>query len=87
MPAALRGVSISSTASMSEKIEYDINDLTVEHLMPQSWNQHWPLGGTTAAERRLRCIALSRETVKRALRAEPDLAWRVLEVLAGRIRG
>jgi CRP-like cAMP-binding protein len=28
---------------------------------------------------RLRCIALSRETVKRALRTEPDLAWRVLE--------
>jgi flavin reductase (DIM6/NTAB) family NADH-FMN oxidoreductase RutF len=39
------------------------------------------------AESRLRCIALSRETVKRALRTEPDLAWRVLEVLAGRIRG
>lgn len=39
------------------------------------------------AETRLRCIALSRETVKRALRSEPDLAWRVLEVLAGRIRG
>jgi len=38
--------------SMSEKVEYDINDLTVEHLMPQSWNQHWPLGATTAGERR-----------------------------------
>jgi flavin reductase (DIM6/NTAB) family NADH-FMN oxidoreductase RutF len=43
--------------------------------------------GQFFGETRLRCIALSRETVKRALRAEPDLAWRVLEVLAGRIRG
>ena len=39
------------------------------------------------AESPLRAIALSRDTVKRALRSEPDLAWRVLEVLAGRIRG
>jgi CRP-like cAMP-binding protein len=39
------------------------------------------------AESQLRCIALSRDTVQRALRSEPDLAWRVLEVLAGRIRG
>ena len=33
------------------------------------------------------CIALSRETRRRALRSEPELAWRVLEVLAARIRG
>ena len=46
-----------------------------------------PRTADVIAETRLRCIALSRETVKRALRAEPDLAWRVLEVLAGRIRG
>jgi flavin reductase (DIM6/NTAB) family NADH-FMN oxidoreductase RutF len=46
-----------------------------------------PRTADVVAESRLRCIALSRETVKRALRAEPDLAWRVLEVLAGRIRG
>jgi flavin reductase (DIM6/NTAB) family NADH-FMN oxidoreductase RutF len=46
-----------------------------------------PRTSDVVAESRLRCIALSRETVKRALRAEPDLAWRVLEVLAGRIRG
>ena len=46
-----------------------------------------PRSADVVAETRLRCIALSRETVKRALRAEPDLAWRVLEVLAGRIRG
>jgi flavin reductase (DIM6/NTAB) family NADH-FMN oxidoreductase RutF len=44
---------------------------------PPTW---WP-------ESRLRCMALSRERVKRALRSEPELAWRVLEVLAGRIRG
>jgi hypothetical protein len=37
---------------MTEKVEYDINELTVEHLMPKSWNQHWPLGATTAEERR-----------------------------------
>jgi len=46
-----------------------------------------PRTADVVAESRLRCIALSRETVKGALRAEPDLAWRVLEVLAGRIRG
>jgi flavin reductase (DIM6/NTAB) family NADH-FMN oxidoreductase RutF len=46
-----------------------------------------PRTADVVAESRLRCIALSRETVKRAFRAEPDLAWRVLEVLAGRIRG
>jgi flavin reductase (DIM6/NTAB) family NADH-FMN oxidoreductase RutF len=39
------------------------------------------------AESQLRCIALSRATVQRALRSEPDLSWRILEVLAGRIRG
>jgi flavin reductase (DIM6/NTAB) family NADH-FMN oxidoreductase RutF len=46
-----------------------------------------PRTADVVAESRLRCIALSRDIVKRALRAEPDLAWRVLEVLAGRIRG
>jgi CRP-like cAMP-binding protein len=46
-----------------------------------------PRTADVIAETRLRCIALSRDTVKRALRAEPDLAWRVLEVLAGRVRG
>jgi Flavin reductase like domain/Cyclic nucleotide-binding domain len=46
-----------------------------------------PRTADVIAESGLRCIALSRDTVKRALSAEPDLAWRVLEVLAGRIRG
>ena len=46
-----------------------------------------PRTADVVAETRLRCVALSRDTFKRALRAEPDLAWRVLEVLAGRIRG
>ena len=46
-----------------------------------------PRTADVIAETGLRCIALSRDTVKRALSAEPDLAWRVLEVLAGRIRG
>ena len=46
-----------------------------------------PRTADVVADSRLRCVALSRETVKGALRAEPDLAWRVLEVLAGRIRG
>jgi CRP/FNR family cyclic AMP-dependent transcriptional regulator len=46
-----------------------------------------PRTADVVAESQLRCIALSRDTVQRALRSEPDLAWRVLEVLAGRIRG
>ncbi len=46
-----------------------------------------PRTADVVAESQLRCIALSRETIRRALRSEPDLAWRVLEVLAGRIRG
>lgn len=46
-----------------------------------------PRTADVVAETRLRCIALSRDTFKRALRAEPDLAWRILEVVAGRIRG
>jgi CRP/FNR family transcriptional regulator, cyclic AMP receptor protein len=46
-----------------------------------------PRTADVVAESPLRAIALSRDTVKRALRSEPDLAWRVLEVLAGRIRG
>ncbi|HET7928084.1 MAG TPA: flavin reductase [Actinomycetota bacterium] len=46
-----------------------------------------PRTADVIAETGLRCIALSRDTFQRVLRAEPDLAWRVLEVLAGRIRG
>lgn len=46
-----------------------------------------PRTADVVAETSLRCVALSRDTFKRALRAGPDLAWRVLEVLAGRIRG
>lgn len=46
-----------------------------------------PRTADVVAESQLRCIALSHQTVQRALRSEPDLAWRVLEVLAGRIRG
>jgi len=46
-----------------------------------------PRTADVVAQSPLRAIALSRDTVKRALRSEPDLAWRVLEVLAGRIRG
>ena len=46
-----------------------------------------PRTADVVAQSPLRATALSRDTVKRALRSEPDLAWRVLEVLAGRIRG
>ena len=46
-----------------------------------------PRTADVVADSSLRAIALSRDTVRRALRSEPDLAWRVLEVLAGRIRG
>ena len=49
--------------SMSEKVEYDINDLTVEHLMPKSWNRHWPLGTTTAEERRALVYTLGNLTL------------------------
>jgi hypothetical protein len=37
---------------MSEPIAYEIDALTVEHLMPKSWEEHWPLGAGTADERR-----------------------------------
>jgi flavin reductase (DIM6/NTAB) family NADH-FMN oxidoreductase RutF len=46
-----------------------------------------PRTADVIAEGGLRCVALSRDTFRRALAAEPELAWRVLEVLAGRIRG
>jgi flavin reductase (DIM6/NTAB) family NADH-FMN oxidoreductase RutF len=46
-----------------------------------------PRTADVVAESPLRAIALTRDTVRRALGSEPDLAWRVLEVLAGRIRG
>jgi len=39
------------------------------------------------ADGSLRVIALSRETLRSALRSEPELGWRLLEVLAARIRG
>jgi len=39
------------------------------------------------ADGSLRVIALSRETLRGALRSEPELGWRLLEVLAARIRG
>lgn len=39
------------------------------------------------ADGSLRVIALSRETLRAALRSEPELGWRLLEVLAARIRG
>ncbi|MCI0634215.1 MAG: cyclic nucleotide-binding domain-containing protein [Actinobacteria bacterium] len=39
------------------------------------------------ADGSLRVIALSRETLRTALRSEPELGWRLLEVLAARIRG
>ena len=46
-----------------------------------------PRTADVVAEGPLRCIALSREVVREALRSEPDLGWRLLEVLASRIRG
>jgi CRP-like cAMP-binding protein len=39
------------------------------------------------ADEPLRCIALSRDALRAALLAEPELGWRLLEVLAGRVRG
>ena len=39
-----------------ERIAYDIDDLTLEHLMPRSWNEHWPLTGGMTAEQRGRLV-------------------------------
>ena len=39
------------------------------------------------AEGELSCIALSRDALRQALLAEPEVAWRLLEVLASRVRG
>jgi flavin reductase (DIM6/NTAB) family NADH-FMN oxidoreductase RutF len=46
-----------------------------------------PRTADVVAESPLRAVALSRKAVRHALRSEPDLAWRVMEILAGRIRG
>jgi hypothetical protein len=39
-----------------ERIGYDIDDLTLEHLMPRSWNEHWPLADPSAAGVRGRLV-------------------------------
>lgn len=30
---------------MAEPAEFDYDALQIEHVMPQSWQQHWPLSG------------------------------------------
>ncbi len=39
-----------------ERIAYDIDELTLEHLMPRSWNEHWPLHDPAAALQRARLV-------------------------------
>jgi hypothetical protein len=39
-----------------ERIAYDIDDLTLEHLMPRSWNEHWPPADPAAALQRARLV-------------------------------
>jgi CRP-like cAMP-binding protein len=46
-----------------------------------------PRTADVLAEGPLRCVALPREVVKEAIGSEPDLAWALLEAVAGRIRG
>ncbi|MGE5156156.1 MAG: DUF262 domain-containing protein [Betaproteobacteria bacterium] len=38
--------------AMTEKLVHDLSDLTLEHLMPRAWDEHWPLGPATATQRR-----------------------------------
>lgn len=40
----LLSIESSLSSSKSEKIIYDPSALTIEHMMPQSWSEHWPLG-------------------------------------------
>ncbi len=46
-----------------------------------------PRTADVVADGELRCIALSRDALRAAVLAEPEIGWRLLEVLAGRIRG
>jgi hypothetical protein len=39
-----------------ERIAYDIDELTLEHLMPRSWNEHWPPADPSAALQRARLV-------------------------------
>jgi hypothetical protein len=39
-----------------ERIAYDIDDVTLEHLMPRSWNEHWPLADPASAVQRGRLV-------------------------------
>jgi uncharacterized protein with ParB-like and HNH nuclease domain len=39
-----------------ERFAYDIDDLTLEHLMPRSWNEHWPPRDPASALRRARLV-------------------------------
>jgi hypothetical protein len=41
---------------MRERVIFEFENLTLEHLMPQSWREHWPLGPRTTAEERDRMI-------------------------------
>jgi hypothetical protein len=36
-------VALQKEAHKSEKLSVKVEDLTIEHVMPQSWQSHWPL--------------------------------------------
>jgi hypothetical protein len=40
-----------------EAFTYDIDDLTLEHLMPRAWNEHWPVSDPAAAVLRGRLVS------------------------------
>ncbi|SEU33217.1 DUF262 domain-containing protein [Stigmatella erecta] len=43
----LRAIELSSRSSKSEPIVLKEGALTIEHVMPQQWEQHWPLPANT----------------------------------------
>jgi CRP-like cAMP-binding protein len=46
-----------------------------------------PRSASVVAESPIRCVVLHREELKRAMDEEPLVAWRILQVIAARIRG
>ena len=45
-----------------------------------------PRSADIVADGRVRCLAVSREALRRSIEAEPQVAWELLGVLAGRLR-
>ena len=45
-----------------------------------------PRSADIVAEGRVRCLAVSRESLREAIEAEPRVAWELLGVMASRLR-